>query len=315
MFSIVVLGGLAALASLWAGGSQWGDRPRVPATPEFVLLWAIGMVCAVGAAWQAKFHRLAALTMLAVAGLVTCLTFVWFSAPDLALTQLAVEAVTTVLFLLGLRWLPKRIEQDDPLTRGRARWRRSRDLVLATLTGAGLAALSYAMLTRPAPQSISPFFLSRRFAGGRRHQRRQRDAGRLSQLRHARRDHCARHRCADRVRAAAPLQAAARKHRPAAPAARAAARSGDRPRRPAHRPRRRARLHDGAGGAGAAAAADRMGGGAVPVPAWAQRAGRRLRGRAGRRHRLHRAIHGGRHAMGRGTHGPGPAALGRASDC
>ena len=34
--------------------------------------------------------------------------FAWFSAPDLALTQLAVEVVTIVLFLLGLRWMPKR---------------------------------------------------------------------------------------------------------------------------------------------------------------------------------------------------------------
>ena len=37
------------------------------------------------------------------------ITFVWFSAPDLALTQLTVEVVTTVLMLLGLRWLPKRV--------------------------------------------------------------------------------------------------------------------------------------------------------------------------------------------------------------
>ena len=36
------------------------------------------------------------------------LTFLWFSAPDLALTQLVVEIVTTILILLGLRWLPKR---------------------------------------------------------------------------------------------------------------------------------------------------------------------------------------------------------------
>ena len=59
--------------------------------------------------WQAKFHRLAALVLAGGAGLVTCITFVWFSAPDLALTQLLVEIVTTVLLLLGLRWLPKRI--------------------------------------------------------------------------------------------------------------------------------------------------------------------------------------------------------------
>jgi multicomponent K+:H+ antiporter subunit A len=68
----------------------------------FATLWLVGMAGAVGAAWQAKYHRLAALTMMAIAGLATCLTFVWFSAPDLALTQLAVEIVTTVLFLLGL---------------------------------------------------------------------------------------------------------------------------------------------------------------------------------------------------------------------
>ena len=59
---------------------------------------------------MAKFHRFAALILIGGAGLTTCITFVWFSAPDLALTQLGVEIVTTVLLLLGLRWLPKRIE-------------------------------------------------------------------------------------------------------------------------------------------------------------------------------------------------------------
>src|SRR5690606_5990247 len=39
------------------------------------------------------------------------------------------------------------------------RARRTRDLLLAIGAGSGLAALSYAMLTRPAPHSISPFFL------------------------------------------------------------------------------------------------------------------------------------------------------------
>jgi multicomponent K+:H+ antiporter subunit A len=72
----------------------------------FVTLWLMAIACALGAAWQAKYHRLAALTMVSVCGLMTCVTFVWFSAPDLALTQLVVEVVTTVLILLGLRWLP-----------------------------------------------------------------------------------------------------------------------------------------------------------------------------------------------------------------
>ncbi|CAG0984528.1 NADH-quinone oxidoreductase subunit L [Burkholderiales bacterium] len=157
---VVVACLVAAFAALQGHGVGWGDRPRVPASLEFVLLWSIGIACAIGAAVQAKFHRLAALMMMAVAGLVVCLTFAWFSAPDLALTQLAVEVVTTVLFLLGLRWLPKRIPEAvrHPTLRDRAR--RGRDLAIALAAGGGLAALSYAMLTRLAPQSISPFFLS-----------------------------------------------------------------------------------------------------------------------------------------------------------
>jgi multicomponent K+:H+ antiporter subunit A len=145
---------------------EWGDRARVPATPEFVLLWVIAGTCALGAAWQAKFHRLAALAMLGVVGLALCISFAWFSAPDLALTQLAVEVVTLVLFLLGLRWLPQRVVQDDPRTLRRARWRRRRDFVLALLIGTGLAALSYALLTREAPLSISPFFIERALPEG-----------------------------------------------------------------------------------------------------------------------------------------------------
>ncbi len=158
---MVLVAGAAALGSALVVPLEWGDRARVPVRAGFVLLWLVGGAAAIGAAWQAKFHRLAALTMLAIVGLMICLTYAWFSAPDLALTQIAVEVVTTVLFLLGLRWLPKRVELDDPRTRRRARWRRGRDVVIAVLAGTGLAALSYAMLTRSAPQSIAPFFLER----------------------------------------------------------------------------------------------------------------------------------------------------------
>jgi len=156
---LVLIAALAGLASSLIVPLTWGDRARVPVAPGFALLWLIGAACAVGAARQARFHRLAALTMLSAAGLVLCITFAWFSAPDLALTQLAVEVVTMVLFLLGLRWMPKRIEPDDPHVAPHARWRRRRDLLLALLVGIGLAALSFALQTRQAPMSISPYFL------------------------------------------------------------------------------------------------------------------------------------------------------------
>jgi multicomponent K+:H+ antiporter subunit A len=159
MFALLLVAGAAGLGSAWIVPLEWGDRQRVPASLEFVLLWVVGATCAVAAAHQAKFHRLVALMLLGGVGLVICLTFAWFSAPDLALTQLAVESVTTVLFLLGLRWLPRRLQVEEHPDTARRAWRRRRDFALAVLVGAGLATLSYAMLTRTAPQSISPFFL------------------------------------------------------------------------------------------------------------------------------------------------------------
>ncbi|MFV0601394.1 MAG: monovalent cation/H+ antiporter subunit A [Brachymonas sp.] len=165
---LFMLACLAVVAvSFWQSGLGWGNRPRAEASWEFALVWIVGAVCAVAAAWQAKFHRLAALILMGGTGLATAMTFVWFSAPDLALTQLTVEVVTTVLFLLGLRWLPKRQPMPETPPSLRTRMRRGRDLLLSTAVGLGMAALSYALMTRhQTPQSISSFFLERSLPQG-----------------------------------------------------------------------------------------------------------------------------------------------------
>ena len=132
------------------------------------MVWAVGIACALAAAYQAKFHRLAALILLGGAGLVTCVSFVWLSAPDLALTQLVVETVTTVLLLLGLRWLPKRIQEFAPpgTTASIIRWYRVRDFAIAVAAGSGLAALAYAVMTRPQPDNIAGFFVENAYTQG-----------------------------------------------------------------------------------------------------------------------------------------------------
>jgi multicomponent K+:H+ antiporter subunit A len=133
-----------------------------PIDPFFALMWLAGGACAIAAARQAKYHRAASLLLTGGAGLVTALTFAWLSAPDLALTQLAVEVVTMVLILLGLRWLPPRVEDDEEHPKQnvvRAFVRRFRDLIIAVVSGAGLSAIAYAVLTRPHPQGISSFFV------------------------------------------------------------------------------------------------------------------------------------------------------------
>jgi len=167
---IVGIAFVAGFLPFAAGGWSRGNAPLTPVDPVFALLWIGGGACAIGAAWQAKFHRLAALIMLAGAGLVTCLTFAWFSAPDLALTQLSVEVVTLVLLLLGLRWLPRRVALDDARRRTlRARARRARDGTIAVIAGAGMAALAFALLTRPPVPGLAPFFVANALepAGGR----------------------------------------------------------------------------------------------------------------------------------------------------
>jgi multicomponent K+:H+ antiporter subunit A len=130
--------------------------------PLFALLWSIGALCALGAAWQAKYHRLVALLLVGGTGVVTSLTFLWMSAPDLALTQLMVETVTTVLILLGLRWLPLR-KRPAGLA-GRVpfpSWlRRGRDGAIAVAGGLGLAAATYALLGTRAPPTISDFYIT-----------------------------------------------------------------------------------------------------------------------------------------------------------
>ena len=166
---IVVLAALVAgAAPLMSGGLPRSGAPPTTVDPVFALLWAVGIACAAGAAWQAKYHRLMALMLMGGAGLVTSLTFLWLSAPDLALTQLMVETVTTVLILLGLRWLPPRVEahpaRERPALRDRAR--RARDLAVAIAAGAGVAALAWTVMTRPFPQSLAPFYLSRSLPEG-----------------------------------------------------------------------------------------------------------------------------------------------------
>jgi multicomponent K+:H+ antiporter subunit A len=158
---------LAGVAPFAVRGVASGAAARTPFDVAFAAVWAVGIGCALAAAYQAKFHRLAALILLGGAGLITCISFVWLSAPDLALTQLLVETTTTVLLLLGLRWLPKRMEVLGREGKtGPIRWYRVRDFAIAVAGGAGLAALAHAVMTRQQPTTISGFFAEHAYTQG-----------------------------------------------------------------------------------------------------------------------------------------------------
>jgi len=163
---LIVLGFVFAMLTLWGADRLRPAWSGTMVDPVFAMLWVAGAASALGAAWMAKYHRFASLVLLGGAGIVTCITFVWLSAPDLAVTQLLVEVVTTVLLLLGLRWLPRRrVDIPDPNVR-MSRLRRRLDLVVALVCGAGMAAISYTVMTMPAGNLASDWFLQHAYAEG-----------------------------------------------------------------------------------------------------------------------------------------------------
>lgn len=104
-------------------------------------------------------HRFTVLVALSVVGLMVVLAFVRFSAPDLALTQLAVEVVTILLLILALFFLPRRGQSKSQPPR------RVFHLLLALAMGTAAGLLTWGVLTRPF-DSIAAFFLANSLPGG-----------------------------------------------------------------------------------------------------------------------------------------------------
>jgi multicomponent K+:H+ antiporter subunit A len=155
-----MLGGVVLVVGWPLLGSGIGTGPRelLPASPLAIMIWLLLGAASLALAVQHR-NRFQAVILVGVVGLVTSLTFVSLSAPDLALTQLSVEVVSTVLLLMGLALLP----QHSPRESSNAR--RARDAALALVAGAGMAWLAWVFVTRE-HSSISWFFLDKSIPAG-----------------------------------------------------------------------------------------------------------------------------------------------------
>ncbi|MDB5690311.1 MAG: monovalent cation/H+ antiporter subunit [Sphingomonas bacterium] len=145
--------------ALTAGGVLTGDRPTLPASPSAIVA-GIALVAATNAVVVVQRHRYLALLFVGVIGLVMALAFVHLSAPDLALTQIAVEVVTIVLMLLALHLLPK----APPTLSSRPRQLRDGLVALAAGAAAGLGA--WAVMTRGPRNPVSAYHWANSLSGG-----------------------------------------------------------------------------------------------------------------------------------------------------
>lgn len=148
---IVVFSIIVVAVPLLGQNITTGTRELTYAPFTAIVLWLLLF----SACWMMLwFHheRIKAVLISGAIGLVVTMVFITMSAPDLALTQISVDVVTTVLLLMSLSLLPQLTPYESSRTR---RWR---DAIVAIGGGLGIGWVAWLILTRD-HSSISWFFI------------------------------------------------------------------------------------------------------------------------------------------------------------
>ena len=160
-------GAIFALAVVGAGYYAYSSGTVLPSTRAMSPIeivptagWAMLVAATIGLMLLHR-NRLMSLIMVSIVGLIVSVGFVYFSAPDLAMTQLTVDVVTLVLLLLALNFLPNRTPvESTPLLR-------LRDGAVAAIGGLAATGMAYHYLMREAVETpISAFHVANSYKGG-----------------------------------------------------------------------------------------------------------------------------------------------------
>ncbi len=136
-----------------------GDQPMLATDPVAWMVWFMAIAGALSSViWRRNHLRM--VMSAGVVGLSMVLAFMRFSAPDLALTQVSVEVVSTVLLFMGLALLPmaNKAKNKRPM-------RRRFHALVAVGCGFGVGWLAFAAMTRD-PSSIAWYFMERSYLEG-----------------------------------------------------------------------------------------------------------------------------------------------------
>lgn len=132
---------------------SWSFNPKTILTPIGLMEVVILAVLCVGI-FKAVYtkSRLTAIVSMSIVGYTICLTYVYFSAPDLAMTQFSIDTLTVILFVLILHKLPKYVDPPASLT---SRWR---DGILSGIFGLLIMWVALEALQIPKNQEVSDFY-------------------------------------------------------------------------------------------------------------------------------------------------------------
>ncbi len=127
-------------------------------TTILCILLAIGAIAVIFAP-----TRLSAIVVLGIEGALLSLLFAMFGAPDLAFTQLMIEVISLVLFVLAFHFLP------DTFVSSRKRRSGFFDMMIASGAGLALTGLILAVRSNPVSDSISSWYMDNAISAGQGH--------------------------------------------------------------------------------------------------------------------------------------------------
>jgi multicomponent Na+:H+ antiporter subunit A len=149
VLAFVVSAGALLFVGLFASTGIPVPRPILPPLAHEVLIVAMIVGMALNAAWART--TMTGVFSLGAAGYGVALMFLLYGAPDLAMTQFAVETLTAVIFVFVFWQLPRTEERTS-------RSVKVRDAAIAIAFGCVVSVLTLASATHPTNSRLRDFF-------------------------------------------------------------------------------------------------------------------------------------------------------------
>ena len=145
---LLTIVGLASFGAWWQGNVRFTLRAGDVALYELVVA---GLIIAGALVAASSNSRLGSIAALGVVGYSVAITYIVFSAPDLAMTQFVIETLVVVLFVLVIYRLPRFTKLTSAPVR-------VRDIIVSTLFGGIITVLVLAAQTEQVRPDLSAFY-------------------------------------------------------------------------------------------------------------------------------------------------------------